>query len=107
MDDKEIERILSSEEHLVPSSGFALSVMEAIGEAEAEPQPARFPWWRLGVGVAACTGRAASFTALVHDLDPAAASALAAAAPELSLAAAVVLATLAWLRARRVFRVLD
>jgi hypothetical protein len=107
MDDKDLERILSSEAHLVPSSGFALSVMDAIREAEAEPPPARFPWWRLAAGVTACTGCAASFTALVHDLDPAAASALATAAPELSLAAAVVLATLAWLRARRVFRASD
>jgi hypothetical protein len=107
MDDKDLERILSSEEHLVPSSGFALSVMEAVRDAEAEPRPARFPWWRLAAGVAACAGSAASFTALVRDMDPTVASALAATAPELSLAAAVVLATLAWLRARTVFRALD
>jgi hypothetical protein len=105
MDDKELERILSSEEPLVPSSGFALSVMEAINEAE--PRQARLPWWRLAAGMAACVGCAASFTAFVSDLDPAAASALAAAAPELSLAAAVVLGTLAGLRARRIFGVLD
>jgi drug/metabolite transporter (DMT)-like permease len=107
MDDKELERILSSEEPLVPSSGFALSVMEAIREAEAEPRHARLPWWRLAAGMAGCVGCAASFTAFVSDLDPAVASPLAAAAPELSLAAAVVLATLAWLRARRVFRASD
>ena len=81
--------------------------MEAIRETEAEPPPHRFPWWRLAAGVAACAGCAASFTALVRDLEPAVASALAAAAPELSLAAAVVLATLAWLRARRLFQVVD
>lgn len=107
MDDKELERILSSEEPLVPSSGFTLSVMEAIHAAEAEPRQPRLPWWRLAAGMAACVGCAASFTALVGDLDPAIASALATAAPELGLAAAVVLATLAGLRARRIFRVLD
>jgi hypothetical protein len=107
MDDKELDRTLSSEEPLVPSSGFALSVMEAIREAEAEPRHARLPWWRLAAGMAGCVGCAASFTALVGSLDPAVASTLAAVAPELSLAAAVVLATLAGLRARRVFGVLD
>jgi hypothetical protein len=107
MDDKELERILSSEEPLVPSSGFTLSVMEAIRDAEAEPRQARFPWWRLAAGVAGCVGSAASFTALVGNLDPAVATTLAAAAPELSLAAVVVLATLAGLRARRVFGLLD
>jgi hypothetical protein len=105
MDDKELDRTLSSEEPLVPSSGFALSVMEAI--REAEPRHARLPWWRLAAGMAGCVGCAASFTALVGSLDPAVASTLAAVAPELSLAAAVVLATLAGLRARRVFGVLD
>jgi hypothetical protein len=107
MDDKELDRILSSEEPLVPSSGFALSVMETIREAEAEPRHARLPWWRLAAGMAGCVGCAASFTAFVGSLDPAVASTLATVAPELSLAAAVVLATLAGLRARRVFGVLD
>ena len=107
MDDKELDRILSSEEHLVPSSGFALSVMEAVRDAGAQPRQARFPWWRLAAGVAACVGCGASFAALVHGLDPAVASRLAAVAPELSLAGVVVLATLAGLRAQRVFRVLD
>ena len=107
MDDKELERILSSEGPLVPSSSFAMSVMEAIREAEAEPRHARLPWGRLAAGMAACVGWAASFTAVVSDLDPAVASTLADAAPELSLAAAVVLATLAGLRARQIFRVQD
>lgn len=41
-----IDRILSGEEELVPSAGFAASVMEAVRREAAAPAPIPFPWKR-------------------------------------------------------------
>jgi len=41
-----IDRILASEEELVPSSGFLASVMERVHEEAAAPAPIPFPWRR-------------------------------------------------------------
>lgn len=49
----DIDRVLSAEVRIVPSSGFVESVMEAI-QAEAErPQPIPFPWKRAIPGMLA------------------------------------------------------
>ena len=37
-DDDEINRILSSEEEILPSSGFAVSVMDAVRREAAAPR---------------------------------------------------------------------
>ena len=61
MKDETIDRILSSEEPLLPSSGFTAAVMDRIREEAAAPSaiplsPIPFPWKRvvpgfvLGVG---------------------------------------------------------
>jgi hypothetical protein len=42
--DTEIGDILATEEELIPSSGFAASVMERVQEEAAAPQPIPFPW---------------------------------------------------------------
>jgi hypothetical protein len=42
-----LDQILASEEAIVPSSGFALSVMDAIRSESTEPAPIPFPWPRL------------------------------------------------------------
>jgi hypothetical protein len=42
----EIGRILASEEELMPSSGFAASVMERVRQEAALPAPLPFPWKR-------------------------------------------------------------
>jgi hypothetical protein len=47
MDD--LDGLLSNDDTLVPSSGFASSVMEAVQHAADEPPPLRFPWWRFSV----------------------------------------------------------
>jgi len=55
-DEGEMDRILSREEEILPSSGFALSVMDAVRREAAAPPPIPFPWRRalpgLVVGVA-------------------------------------------------------
>ena len=39
-----LDRILSSEDQIVPSSGFAASVMDAVRQEAATPPPILFPW---------------------------------------------------------------
>jgi len=41
-----IDRILASEEPLIPSLGFLDSVMERVREEAAAPPPIPFPWKR-------------------------------------------------------------
>lgn len=40
----EIDRILSGEEDIVPSSGFVGAVMDAVMREASEPPPIPFPW---------------------------------------------------------------
>jgi len=47
-----IDRILVSEDALVPSSGFAAAVMERVREEAAAPAPIPFPWKRVAPGAA-------------------------------------------------------
>jgi hypothetical protein len=47
----EIDRILLHEEEILPSSGFAVSVMEAVRREAAAPQPIPFPWKRALPGL--------------------------------------------------------
>lgn len=57
MKDESIDRILSSEEELIPSSGFTAAVMERIREEAAAPPPIPFPWRRMVPGmVLGCAG---------------------------------------------------
>jgi hypothetical protein len=46
MKDPEIDRILSAGDEIVPSSGFAASVMEAVHREASAPAPIPFPWKR-------------------------------------------------------------
>jgi hypothetical protein len=104
----ELDRILSSEEPLTPSSGFAAAVMERVHEAAIEPPPLPFPWTRFAAGVIACGVCAASGAALIVNTDWSALSAtlgitelLRTDAPELRYAAAALLASFAVLRLHR------
>ena len=47
----DIDRILSREEELLPSSGFAASVMDAVQRESALPPPIPFPWKRALPGL--------------------------------------------------------
>ncbi|MDR3775353.1 MAG: hypothetical protein P4K97_00535 [Terracidiphilus sp.] len=41
-----MDKILATEEELIPSSGFLASVMERVHEEAAAPPPIPFPWAR-------------------------------------------------------------
>lgn len=47
----EIDRILSREDEILPSSGFAVSVMDAVRREAAAPPPIPFPWKRALPGL--------------------------------------------------------
>ena len=46
MNPESMDRILATEEELVPSSGFLASVMERVQEEASAPPPIPFPWLR-------------------------------------------------------------
>ena len=56
MDLGSIDRILASEEPLIPSSGFLESVMERVREEAAAPPPIPFPWKRALPGIPLIAG---------------------------------------------------
>ncbi|MGA2964646.1 MAG: hypothetical protein ABSD64_00430 [Terriglobales bacterium] len=47
----EIDRILSRGDEILPSSGFAVSVMDAVRREAAAPPPIPFPWKRALPGL--------------------------------------------------------
>ncbi len=49
----DIDRILAAEDELVPSSGFAASVLEAVRREASAPPPIPFPWKRAWPGLVA------------------------------------------------------
>jgi hypothetical protein len=53
MQDQELDRILSRDADLVPSSGFASGVMDAVHVEASAPAPIPFPWRRALPGFAA------------------------------------------------------
>ena len=54
--DAEIDRVLATEEELIPSSGFMASVMEQVQEESAVPPPIPFPWKRAIPGILLAAG---------------------------------------------------
>ena len=67
MDD--LDRALTDDDTIVPSSGFAARVMDAVQDAESEPPPIAFPWRPFAIGVVACLVWAASVIAVVNGRD--------------------------------------
>jgi hypothetical protein len=53
MNPEEIDRILSRQSDLTPSSGFTESVMDAVRREAATPAPIPFPWKWAAAGIAA------------------------------------------------------
>ena len=51
-DEAEINSILSREDEILPSSGFTVSVMDAVRREAASPPPIPFPWKRALPGLA-------------------------------------------------------
>ena len=56
MTNDRIDEILGNEPELVPSSGFAASVMERVREEAAAPAPIPFPWKRAVPGMLVAAG---------------------------------------------------
>jgi hypothetical protein len=46
MMEDELDRIVSMQDEITPSSGFVMSVMDAVREEASAPQPIPFPWMR-------------------------------------------------------------
>ena len=107
----ELDRILLSEEPLVPSSGFTARVMEGVRDAATAPPPLPFPWGRFYAGISACLVLAASFALLLVRTDfsvlRGAVSELAPVGLELAVVAAVILATFGLLRVQRTLSAQD
>jgi hypothetical protein len=61
----DLDRILSSEDLLEPSSEFAMEVMAAVRRHAAEPSPLLFPWFRFAAGLAASGAMAVAGTVLL------------------------------------------
>lgn len=59
MNNDSLDRILSHEENIVPSSGFVSSVVDAVNQEAATPPPIRFPWKPAVPGLVACLALAA------------------------------------------------
>lgn len=51
-----IDAILTTEEELIPSSGFLTSVMERVQDEARTPAPTPFPWKRAIPGIVLATG---------------------------------------------------
>jgi hypothetical protein len=61
----DLDRMLSSEDMLEPSSGFVVSVMESVRRQATEPAPRGFPWLRFATGLTSCLVTAASGSMLL------------------------------------------
>ena len=96
----DLERILSSEDLLEPSAGFAMKVMESVRGQAAEPPPLPFPWFRFAVGLAGCSVMAGAGTVLLQRFETtlvamaAPLAPLVGVAPELGYATAALLLSL-------------
>jgi len=53
MRNDDLDRSLSRQEEILPSSGFVASVMEAVQREAAAPAPIQFPWKRVLPGLLA------------------------------------------------------
>jgi hypothetical protein len=61
MTNDDIDRVLAGEDSIVPSSGFAASVMEAVRRDAEAPPPIPFPWKRALPGLIYCVGALVAF----------------------------------------------
>jgi len=114
MKDESIDRILSSEEELLPSSGFTALVMERIRDEAAAPPPIPFPWKRIVPGIVlGCAGLSWGVVELTrlaiaaaHDPQPIALPIAASALLPMEnlgwAALALVVAFVSWMLARRI-----
>ncbi|HTR26098.1 MAG TPA: hypothetical protein VMI10_19140 [Terriglobales bacterium] len=78
MNHDELDRILSKQDDIQPSSGFAASVMESVRDEASAPPPIPFPWKRalpvLLVAVLMLAGLAAAGVVTIVQLSHVAAT---------------------------------
>jgi hypothetical protein len=80
MNPEDLDRLLSNQEDIVPSSGFVANVMDAVERAASTPPPIPFPWKYALPGLTACLIALAALAFLaLRSPAPRAAPALAAA----------------------------
>ena len=65
----DLARALTGDDTIVPSSGFAARVMDAVHDADADAPPFPFPWRPFAIGFVACLVWAASAISMVNQLD--------------------------------------
>jgi len=51
-----MDRVLATDEEIVPSSGFTAAAMERVRQAAATPAPIPFPWRRAIPGIVLAAG---------------------------------------------------
>lgn len=56
MTDERMDKILETEDELIPSSGFISAVMDRVREEAAAPPPIPFPWKRAVPGLVVAAG---------------------------------------------------
>ena len=56
VEDEEVDHMLSREDEILPSSGFAVAVMDAVRREAAAPPPIPFPWKRALPGLVSFAG---------------------------------------------------
>ncbi len=107
----ELDRILSGDPHIEPSSGFSDDVMRAVSLSAEASSPLPFPWVRVVTGSATCgvLGWAGAFLVTPAEADAWAivAEALAPALPGLGYAALAMGVVLCGLRVQRRSAVAD
>jgi hypothetical protein len=92
----EIDRVLATEEELIPSSGFLASVMERVEEEAAAPPPIPFPWKRAIPGILLASGVFGWGGVELVRLAPELLRSVALTSPHLTADAAVSLENAAW-----------
>jgi hypothetical protein len=58
LSNEEMDRVLAGDDGIVPSSGFASSVMKALRRDAEAPPPIPFPWKRALPGLIVCLAAA-------------------------------------------------
>jgi len=65
----DVDRLMTEDDTIVPSSGFASAVMDAVQAAVDDPPPLRFPWGRFTLGVAGCLVWAVAGLSVLRGMD--------------------------------------
>lgn len=65
----DIDRLMTADDTIVPSSGFASEVLAAVRASVESPPPPRFPWGRFSLGIGTCLLWAAAGLTVLGGVD--------------------------------------